>query len=105
LFFRYFCLALIFLSVSHLHAADDIAPIASEDPRLTNYEGRPRVHAVRMGVEDKISLDGRLDESIWQKAIPATTFTQQDPHNGDPPTENTEVRFVYYALYSLWLYV
>ena len=38
-----------------------------------------------------ISLDGVLDEPVWQRAIPARDFVQQDPLFGGEPTERTEV--------------
>jgi len=44
-----------------------------------------------------IVLDGRLDEDVWMHAVPATNFMQQDPVNGNPATEQTEVRIVYNA--------
>jgi hypothetical protein len=65
------------------------------DPRLANYAGRPRVRAVRIPEIERITLDGRLDEPGWSKALPATEFIQQDPANGQPGTEKTEVRFLY----------
>ncbi|HEX8693967.1 MAG TPA: DUF5916 domain-containing protein [Longimicrobium sp.] len=53
----------------------------------------PRVQAVpRTG---EIELDGKLDEPVWQSAPPATDFTQQDPNEGKPATQRTEIRFVY----------
>lgn len=66
-----------------------------ENDRLANYAGRPRVRAIRIPEGEKITLDGKLDEPGWSKAIPATDFVQQDPANGQPGTEKTEVRFLY----------
>jgi len=51
--------------------------------------------AMQMGTKDSIRLDGVLDESIWQAAIPASDFRQQDPQNGARATEPTEVRIAY----------
>src|SRR5688572_12811827 len=42
----------------------------------------------------EIRLDGRLDDAAWSAATPATTFTQNDPSEGQPATERTEVRVV-----------
>ena len=56
---------------------------------------RPTVTAVRLDPGETITLDGRLDESAWTRTIPATDFTQQIPQTGAPPTERTEVRFLY----------
>ena len=44
---------------------------------------------------ESIVLDGVLDEPVWQRAVPATDFIQQDPILGSTPTERTEVRFVF----------
>jgi len=51
--------------------------------------------AVRMTSDESITLNGRLDEGVWLRAVPATNFRQRDPDNGAPATEQTEVRFVY----------
>ena len=56
---------------------------------------RPTVTAVRLADSESITLDGRLDEAVWQRAIPAADFKQQIPQTGALPTEPTEVRFVY----------
>ena len=50
-----------------------------------------------MSSDESITLDGRLDEDVWMRAVPATNFLQMDPDNGQPATEQTEVRFVYDA--------
>jgi hypothetical protein len=49
----------------------------------------------RMNDDESIVLDGRLDEAVWARAVPAGSFIQQDPNNGEPATEQTEVRIVY----------
>lgn len=37
-------------------------------------------------------IDGRVNEPLWQTVQPYSTFTQQDPIEGDPASERTEVR-------------
>ena len=44
-----------------------------------------------------IALDGRLDEPVWSRAVPAGDFIQVDPDNGAPATERTEVRIAFSA--------
>ena len=39
-------------------------------------------------------IDGRVNDAIWQSVKPYTTFTQQDPNEGAPATEKTEVRII-----------
>ena len=56
---------------------------------------RPSVRAIRLSPEDEIIVDGRLDEAVWERAVPASDFRQSDPESGEPATENTEIRIVY----------
>ena len=42
-----------------------------------------------------ITLDAKLDEAVWQTATPITNFTQADPEEGKPPSQRTEVRFLF----------
>ena len=51
--------------------------------------------AVRLTETESITLDGELEEAAWGRAVPATDFIQLDPLNGEPATEQTEVRVVY----------
>ena len=53
----------------------------------------PEVRAVPLHAE--IRLDGKLDEAVWQTAPPATAFRQNQPHEGQPATQRTEVRFAF----------
>ena len=56
--------------------------------------GRERkLQAVR--TTDPIAIDGRLDEAAWRQPSAATGFTQSEPDEGQPATEETEVRVLY----------
>ena len=55
----------------------------------------PSVAAVRLHDGERIDIDGRLEEAIWQRAVPATDFAQLEPQNGAPATERTEVRIAF----------
>jgi hypothetical protein len=59
--------------------------------------GVPRrtMEAARLGTEEALTLDGRLDEAVWTRALPARDFIQIDPQNGQPATEPTEVRIAF----------
>ena len=46
-------------------------------------------------IATSITLDGRLDESVWETAALAKGFLQNDPREGAPATFDTEVRVVY----------
>lgn len=52
-----------------------------------------RIRALQ--VTEAIKIDGRLDELSWSEATPATDFRQQEPNEGDPATEKTEVRVLF----------
>jgi hypothetical protein len=40
-------------------------------------------------------IDGRLNEAIWESAIPLDGFRQRDPSEGDAATEPTRIRIIY----------
>lgn len=56
---------------------------------------RPSVAALPLADDERIVVDGRLEEAVWQRAVPATDFAQLDPQNGAPATERTEVRVAF----------
>jgi len=39
-------------------------------------------------------IDGKVNEAVWQTVQPYATFTQQDPIEGAPASEKTEVRLI-----------
>ena len=51
--------------------------------------GRPAVTATRAAVPP--TIDGQLDDAIWQRATRITEFVQRRPVEGAPATEDTEV--------------
>ena len=55
----------------------------------------PKLRAHRIDDDVDMDIDGRLDESVWQDAIPISGFRQREPDEGDPATEDTEVRVLY----------
>jgi hypothetical protein len=75
------------------------AAIAATDRTQTAAPADKVVHAVR--TTEPITLDGRLDESVWKTAPHAVGFTQNEPQDGAPPTEQTDVWVAYddHALY------
>ena len=42
-----------------------------------------------------VRIDGRLDDAAWQTATPITDFTQKEPVENAPPTDQMEVRLLY----------
>ena len=51
--------------------------------------------AERMRDDERIELDGVLDEPVWKRAQHGGEFIMQDPVLGGTPTERTEVRIVF----------
>ena len=46
-------------------------------------------------VDHAPKLDGTLNDPLWQSAKPITEFRQQEPYEGQPATERTEVRILH----------
>lgn len=67
---------------------------AAQNPPAATANGGV-VTAARLGADEKVNLDGRLDEPVWSRAEPAKDFVQLDPANGAPATERTEVRVAF----------
>jgi len=92
------CAALVILplpafsqGVEHQHEkppvtkpASPVAPIAGERPTLIAQKttARPRI-------------DGVLDDAAWATAQVIDTFVQQEPQEGQPASDRTEVRVLY----------
>jgi len=73
----------------------NVATPAVQPTRLLGGIERREMSAMQMGSEDRVTLDGVLNESVWGRAVPAADFRQQDPENGEAATEPTEVRIIY----------
>jgi hypothetical protein len=71
------------------------APAAQANGPAPENDDRRSMTALRLNDGESVTLDGRLDEPFWARAVPAADFIQQDPQNGRPATEPTEVRIVY----------
>ncbi|WP_420449537.1 DUF5916 domain-containing protein [Candidatus Palauibacter sp.] len=66
-----------------------------EGPARIAVESAPRPTAAALRTDTPPSVDGRLDESVWQQAQPLTGFIQSRPDTGAPATENTVVYFLH----------
>lgn len=83
------------------------APATVSQPTQPSSErpaAQPRRTMVAAPLEEneRIVLDGVLDEAAWKRAVPANDFRQQDPLNGEPATEPTEV-FIVYSRRALYM--
>src|SRR5258706_4633628 len=76
-------------------AAAPQPPSVAQRATATSPTERRTIAAMRMTGGESIVLDGRLDDEIWTRTQPAGDFVQQDPDNGQPATEQTEVRIAY----------
>ena len=65
-------------------------PPAPEPPAMVSRDdaGRVTMRAVRL--DEPLTLDGRLDEQVYSRVPAVSDFVQQEPHEGEPATEQTE---------------
>jgi hypothetical protein len=66
--------------------------IAAQNPATETF---PILRAVRLNPGETISVDGRLDDEPWTRAVPISDLKQFDPQSGEPSTEQTEIRIVF----------
>jgi len=53
------------------------------------------IEAHRLSPGESITLDGNLNEPVWQRITPIRNFRQQNPREGAEPTEETEIYVAY----------
>jgi len=68
---------------------DGPPPPEMPDLIARDADGRVTMRAVRLS--ESWSLDGSLDEEVYNQVAPVSGFIQQLPDEGDPATEKTEV--------------
>lgn len=56
---------------------------------------RKTTQAYRLQEEETLELDGQVNEPFWENVSIATGFRQQEPVEGAPASEDTEVRVAY----------
>lgn len=82
--------------LSWLLAAVVLWPVAvSAQPSDVMNSGRRGVTAERLTENERVVLDGVLDEAAWSRATSAGEFVMQDPTLGGAPTEKTDIRIVF----------
>src|SRR6478609_9942299 len=78
----------------HVHTPEQPAPAATDRPRPPVVDRAAyQIQALHAG--RAIEIDGLLTDEAWRTAPMIDTFTQQEPLNGEPATERTEVRILY----------
>ena len=71
------------------------AGLVPPPPESTSTAATAELGALRLDDNElRPVLDGRLTEDVWMKVRPYTEFTQQDPDEGQPASQNTEVRLL-----------
>ncbi|MGJ8665011.1 MAG: DUF5916 domain-containing protein [Patiriisocius sp.] len=84
----FFCFAL-FLSIT---------VIAQEEPVVQDQIIPKRTYTtVSIAKDQSINIDGSIDDEAWEAASWTSDFTQWQPDNGKPPTEQTKMKILYDA--------
>ena len=79
-------LLVIFLLISNYAISQEAAP--------TTYE--KRVYTTKsIGDKEKPSIDGVLDEDVWNLVEWSTDYVEFQPDVGTPPTEQTKMKIIY----------
>ncbi len=86
--FRTFLFAAFCISNSLLFAQD------TEETETKTYEKRVYTTASIVG-KGEISIDGKIDEAVWDIVEWTTDYTEFEPDVGTPPTEQTKMKILY----------
>jgi len=70
-----------------------VAFLIFASPIFAQENGTRRIRVLH--ITEAIKIDGRLDEPSWSQAEVATDFRQQEPNEGEPASEKTEVRLLF----------
>ena len=76
-------------------AAGLVAGALADSAGAQTVTHAPRAAFSAVRVPQAPVIDGQLDDEAWQGVEAATNFTQQDPDEGRPATERTEIRITY----------
>lgn len=77
------------------HVIADTSLDIFSDLRITEKTIVPSITALRIEGQEKIIVDGKMNEEAWQLAEPTDRFFQRDPKQGLPATERTIVRTIF----------
>jgi hypothetical protein len=82
-------------AISAQQASDERSGVAPRSDSVGGYRRELTPIATATRLLGAITIDGLLDDAIWQHAAPISDFLQTAPLEGQPVTERTEVRLVY----------
>jgi hypothetical protein len=74
-----------------------LLPVLWVQPASALQESRQLYKVPAVRVDEGPVLDGVLDDAVWQQASVIDEFVQQEPEEGAPATERTEVLILYDA--------
>jgi len=69
--------------------------VQAQTDRVHEAVGRGQYQIEVRQVDRPPAIDGELGVEEWRNAVVIDSFTQQEPSNGSPATERTEVRVLY----------
>ena len=72
-----------------------VSPVTAQQApgQVTPTSSAPTTRATRSATPP--TIDGRLDDPVWAQATVITDFIQNEPNDGSPATERTEVRILF----------
>lgn len=73
----------------------ETSPDILNNLRITEKAIVPSITALRIEGQEKIIVDGKMNEQAWQLAESTDQFYQSDPDEGAQGTERTQVRILY----------
>ena len=85
------------LRATPIHVAVIAMGVLWAEPGSAVQESRQRYRLPAARVDEAPVLDGVLDDVIWLRASVIDQFVQQEPDEGAPATERTEVLILYDA--------
>jgi hypothetical protein len=94
----------LILSATEAHGQNGAMPQASSAPSTTASASKRFSAPV---VSQKPTIDGKLDDAVWQTVAPITGLVQREHNEGAPVSERTEVRIMSdaEAIYvGAWMY-
>lgn len=66
-----------------------------QDSRVDQGDGQVRRSITALRADPPPRIDGVLDDEIWGRGVPVSGFRRDDPNDGEPAAERTEVRIAY----------
>ena len=79
------------------HVALALSSLGAEGPAVAaaqEVRPAPQLSVGRLAEGERPVIDGRVEEPVWATAQPFSAFIQQEPDEGQPATERTEIRFL-----------